>query len=89
MTFNPTGRLRLGLLLVTLGLGSTVLLSPEILQPQVMPKGEELYEPCAFEDPDDPEWACEEKPHIFAGECEGIDCYTDMERCCSRPIVVH
>lgn len=39
--------------------------------------------PCMFDD-GSREWNCVEQPHRFAGNCEGIDCYTSMEVCCEN-----
>lgn len=40
--------------------------------------------PCEFDDGSD-EWACVEMSHIWAGQCEGHDCYSSMEFCCYDP----
>lgn len=41
-------------------------------------------EPCEFGGPGGSGWECVELPHVFQGQCEGIDCYTAMEFCCLR-----
>ena len=42
--------------------------------------------PCEFMNPNDPDpdfRVCfTDKQHIYAGSCEGIDCYARMETCC-------
>lgn len=57
-----------------LGFATAMVLAPGSLYSQ-----EE--EPCMFDDGTD-EWACTEGPHMYEGQCEGIDCYSSMEFCC-------
>lgn len=71
MNITIIRRIRLGLAIATAGLAGSLLLGTGVLGAE---------EPCEFGGPG--EWTCAQGPHLYAGHCEGIDCYSAMEFCC-------
>ena len=49
--------------------------------------GAQGEEPCEFGGPEGSGWECDpDQAHEYHGTCEGIDCYTVMEKCCAQTI---
>lgn len=72
--------LRLLVSLLVLTVCMLVLSGPELLRAQ-------WEEPCMFGGPPGSGWECDpDKAHIYQGSCEGIDCYSQMESCCAKPV---
>jgi hypothetical protein len=71
------GRIRLLAVGAALIVGGFILVVPDSLSSQ-------QEKPCEFGGEGD--WTCAETRHLYAGECEGIDCYSAMEYCCLDPI---
>jgi hypothetical protein len=63
-------RVRIGMSTVILALGAFWLFAAHGAGGQ--------EEPCEVKDMG----ACAPIPHLYQGECEGIDCYSEMEFCC-------
>lgn len=72
---------RLVVSILVLVLGGLILGGPGMLRAQ-------WEDPCEFGGPPGSGWECDpDKAHIYQGSCEGIDCYTQMEDCCGKPVL--